>query len=57
MPKVSVPALALVALTSVPAAAQDTDQQFIAAFEAPLPSAVADTAFAQQFGLWPQATH
>jgi hypothetical protein len=49
MPRFSV-ALAFAVLLSVPAAAQDTDQQMIAAFRAPLPSNAADTAFAQQFG-------
>jgi hypothetical protein len=44
-------ALAFALMLSSPAAAQDTDQQMIAAFRAPLPSSAADTAFAQQFGL------
>jgi hypothetical protein len=51
MPKATIPAVAVLALASAPAAAQDTDQQFIAAFGAPLPTTPQDKAFVQDFGI------
>jgi hypothetical protein len=50
MSKAIIPAIAVLALVSAPAAAQDTDQQFISAFGAPLPSSPEDKAFVQEFG-------
>ena len=50
MPKAAISAFAVLTFLAAPAAAQDTDQQFISAFEAPLPSTPEDRSFVHQFG-------